>query len=245
MSDHITILVASKYISLLDHAARNCGLLFRMGENFEEYAEITASIAGKARTDPNFRPDCSQLVGGRAFWIVGEDRSGKVAHVQALRVDDLTTTNLARHLESLKAFYANPKSLAGSGSSCICRAPTAQKITRLVAYHGDIWLRQDFRGQGLSRTFAGIAFGLAWVKWSPDFIYALVPTWSVEKGVADQYGYLHREANGAILSLPDRGIEEDDWLVWLTRRELSRLIKVTVAKALEPSAVEHTRSRHS
>ncbi|RWO86305.1 hypothetical protein [Mesorhizobium sp.] len=245
MSDYVTVFDASKYIALLDNTARRSGLLFRMGENFEEYADITDGIVGKARTDPNFRPDCSQLDAGRAFWIVGEDLSGKVAHVQALRVDDLTATNLARHLESLKAFYANPKSLAGSGSSCICRAPTAQRITRIVAYHGDIWLREDFRGQGLPRTFAGIAFGLAWVKWSPDFIYALVPTWSVEKGVADQYGYLHGEANGAILSLPDRGIEEDDWLIWLTRGELSRLIKVTVAKTLEPSAFRHTPSRRS
>ncbi|PBB98904.1 hypothetical protein [Mesorhizobium sp. WSM3862] len=226
-----SILDTSRYIYLMDTRARKSGLKFKMGGNFEDYAEITTNIAGKSPTDPSFRPDCSRLDAGRAFWIVGEDQSGKVAHVQALRMDNLMATNLVRHLESLKGFYANPKSRAGSGSSCICRAPTAQKITGRVVYHGDIWLREDFRGQGLPRTFASIAFGLAWVKWSPDFIYALVHTWSIEKGVADQYGYLHREAHGAILSLPDRRIEEDDWLIWLTRRELSRNIKFTVAKA--------------
>ncbi|TJV41608.1 MAG: hypothetical protein E5Y18_11535, partial [Mesorhizobium sp.] len=188
MKKHITILEVSKYICFLDETARKSGMQFKMGEDFNEYIHITTNIPGKPPTDPNFRPDCSRLDAGRAFWIVGKDQSGKVAHVQALRVDNLTATNLAGHLESLKAFYANPKSRAGSGSSCICRAPTAQKITRLVAYHGDIWLREDLRGQGLTRTFAGIAFGLAWVKWAPDFIYALVPTWSIEKGVADQYG---------------------------------------------------------
>ncbi|QKC79264.1 hypothetical protein EB233_30560 [Mesorhizobium erdmanii] len=225
MSECITIFDVSKYINLLADAARKSGMQFRMGENFEEYVNITENIVGKLPTDPSFRPDCSRLEAGRAFWIVGEDQSGEVAHVQALRVDDLTTTNLARHLESLKAFYANPRSHAGSGSLCICRAPTAQNITGSVVYHGDIWLREDFRRQGLPRIFAGIAFGLAWVKWSPDFIYALVHTWSIQKGVAGQYGYLHREAHAAILSLPDRGIEEDDWLIWLTRRELSRIIK--------------------
>lgn len=100
--------------------------------------------------------------------------------------------------------------------------------------HGDVWLREDFRKQGLPRIFASVAFGLAWAKWSPDFIYALVPTWSIEKGVADQYGYLHKEAHGSVLSLPDLGIEDDDWLVWLTRRELSQLIKQMVAEMLEP-----------
>lgn len=234
MDDSVTILDVSKYIFLLDEVARKAGIQLKIGENFEEYLDITTNTLGKPPTDPNFRPDCSRLEAGRAFWIIGQDQSGKVAHVQALRVDDLTTTNLAEHLESLKAFYADPKSRTSSGSSCACRAPTAQNMTGIVAYHGDLWLRDDFRGQGLPSTLAGIAFGLAWAKWSPDFIYALVPTWLIEKGIADQYGYLNRESQGAILSLPDRGIEEEDWLIWLTRGELSRLIKGAVVKALAP-----------
>ncbi|TIL34592.1 hypothetical protein [Mesorhizobium sp.] len=229
MNEYISILDVSNYICLFDDIGQKSGMKFKMGENFEEYVEITTNAAGKSPTQPHFQPDSSRLEPGRAFWIVGEDQSGKVAHVQALRVDDLKTTNLAEHLESLEACYADPKIQARSGSSCVCRAPTARNITRLVAYQGDIWLREDFRGQGLPRTFSRIAFGLAWAKWSPDFIYALVPNWSIEKGVADQYGYLHREAQ-VVLSLPDLGIEDDDWLIWLTRRELSQLIKGTVAK---------------
>ncbi|RWB36624.1 MAG: hypothetical protein EOQ44_36020 [Mesorhizobium sp.] len=230
----VTTLDVSRYIHSFDEAARKVGIRFKMGDNFEEYLDITTNLVGKSPTFPIFRPDCSQLKLGRAFWIIGEDQSSEVAHVQALRVDDLTTTNLAEHLESLKACYADPKSQAGSGSSCVCCASTARKITGAVVYQGDIWLREDFRGQGLPRTFSSIAFGLAWAKWSPDFIYGLVPTWSIEKGVADLYGYLHREAHGSVLRLPDREIEDDDWLVWLTRRELSQLIKRTVVESLAP-----------
>ncbi|PBB28958.1 hypothetical protein [Mesorhizobium sp. WSM3882] len=222
MDENITILEVSKYICLLDGIAKKSGMHLKMGDNFEEYIDITTNTIGKPPTYPTFRPDCSRLES--AFWIVGQDQSGKVAHVQALRVNDLTATNLAEHLESLKAFYADPESRAGSGSSCACRAPTAQNISGIVAYHGDLWLRDDFRGQGLPSTLAGIGFGLAWAKWSPDFIYALVPTWLIEKGIADQYGYLNREAQGAVLNLPDRSVEEDDWLIWLTRGELSQLI---------------------
>lgn len=208
---------------------------FAMGEDFEEYLTITANLVGKSPTQPNFRPDCSWLKPGRAFWIVGQDQSGQVAHVQALRVDNLETTSLAEHLESLKAHYADPKSLAGPGSSCSCYAPTARDITGIVAYHGDLWLRDDFRGHGFPSALAGIAFGLAWAKWSPDFIYALVPTWLIEKGIADQYGYLHKEAKGSILSLPDRGVKDDDWLIWLTQSELIELIKRTANRTIEPS----------
>ncbi|WEX79306.1 hypothetical protein PYH37_006167 (plasmid) [Sinorhizobium numidicum] len=204
-----------------------------MGEDFEEYISITSRIGGKSPTFPNFRPDCSQLESGRAFWVIGEDAFGKVAHVQALRVYDLTTTDLAEHLESLKACYADPARHAGPDSSCVCRAPTARNIRGDVAYHGDLWLRDDFRGKGLARTLAGVAFGLAWAKWSSDFIYALVPPWLIQKGIADQYGYVHREAHGSVLSLPDRDVEDDDWLIWLTQRELSQLIKRTATETIE------------
>ncbi|MCA1444439.1 hypothetical protein I6F07_30490 [Ensifer sp. IC4062] len=234
MEIFVTPLDVSRYICSFDGAARKAGIRFKMGEDFERYLEITTSIVGKSPTFPMFRPDCSRLEPGRAFWIIGEDRSGEVAHVQALRVDDLRATNLAEHLESLKACYADPKSQASSGSSCVCSASTARKITGAVVYQGDVWLRGDFRGQGLPRMFSSVAFGLAWAKWSPDFIYGLVPTWSIEKGVADLYGYLHKEAHGSILRLPDRGIEDDDWLVWLTRREVSHLIKHTMTENLSP-----------
>ncbi|MGX5829345.1 hypothetical protein [Mesorhizobium sp. 43Arga] len=216
---------AFKYIQCVNDAALSVGLRLRTGENFNQYIEVTSSTIGKSPTDPSFRPDCSRLEADRAFWIVGEDQKGRVAHVQALRLDDLRTTNLAGHLESLKAFYTDPKSRAGAGSSCSCLAPTAQTMSGMVAYHGDLWLREDFRGLGLPSTLASMAFGLAWAKWSPDFIYALVPSWIIEKGIADQYGYLNREAQGAVLTLPDRGVKEDDWLLWLTRSELSQRIK--------------------
>ncbi|WP_083338543.1 hypothetical protein [Ensifer sp. LCM 4579] len=234
MEESATMLDVSRYIYSLDEAARKAGIRFRMGENFEEYLDVTTKIVGKSRTSPRFRPECSRLEPSSAFWIVGEDQVGEVAHVQAVRVDDLTKTNLAEHLESLSDCYADPKSQASPGSSCVCRAPTAQNITGTVAYHGDIWLREDFRGKGLPTIFAGVAFGLAWAKWSPDFIYAFVPTWSIEKGVADRYGYRHREAHGSILRIPDLGIDDDEWLVWLTRRELLEPAKRTATETLVP-----------
>ncbi|MER9331439.1 hypothetical protein [Mesorhizobium sp. M0488] len=227
-SKSITGLEVSRYICSIHTTIRRLGMEVEVGDDFDEYINITKDVVGKAPTYPNFRPDCSWLESGRAFWIVGRDRSGQVAHVQALRMDDLSTTSLAEHLESLKGCYAHPKSMASSDSSCACHAPAARQIAGIVAYHGDLWLRDDFRGQGFPSALAGIAFGLAWAKWSPDFIYALVPTWIIEKGVADQYGYLHREPHGSVLRLSNLGIKDDDSLIWLTKSELSGLIWLTI-----------------
>ncbi|MER9708423.1 hypothetical protein NKJ10_30370 [Mesorhizobium sp. M0204] len=228
---HPTTLDVSRYICSLDQKARKEGLQFRMGEDFEEYLSITSQIDGKYPTFPPFHPDCSQLEPGRAFWIVGEDKSGRVAHVQALRV--LATTNLADHLEALKVFYVAPARQAGPGSSGVCAEPTSRTISGFVAYHGDLWLRSDLRGKGLARTLAGVAFGLAWEKWSPDFIYAVVPFWTIQKGIVEQYGYLHKEALGSVPSLPDRDVEKDNWLIWLTQLELSQLIKRSATEAIK------------
>ncbi|MER9108078.1 hypothetical protein NKH95_29740 [Mesorhizobium sp. M0848] len=220
MQSNVTTLEVSKYISAADELGRKSGLQIMMGDDFEEYVGITSRLSGKSPTYPSFRPDCSDLPPGKAFWIVGRDREGKVAHVQAMRLDDLSNTNLAEHLGSLRAWFANPKLKAGPCSSCRCDAPTARSITGLAAYRGDLWLREDFRGRGLSTSIGRIAFGLAWAKWSPDFIYALVAGWSIEKGIFNRYGYLHREPHGSVLHLPAHGIDDDEWLVWLTRDEL-------------------------
>ncbi|MBX5180475.1 hypothetical protein HJB77_30270 [Rhizobium lentis] len=219
MRNNVTMLGMAKYICAADALARKSGLSIEMGDDFEKYLGITSRLPGKPPTTPNFRPDCSDLKPGKAFWIIGRDHKGKVAHVQAVRVDDLSNTNLREHLESLKACFADPQK-AGPGSSCNCYAPSADSITNLVAYHGDVWLREDFRGRGLSVLIGRIAFGLAAAKWTPDFICALVAGWNIEKGIVERYGYLHREPHGSVLRLPAHGINDDEWLVWLTRDEL-------------------------
>ncbi|MQX98055.1 hypothetical protein GHK03_18490 [Sinorhizobium medicae] len=232
MLNNVTALAISKYICSADELARRSGLHLTMGDDFEEYVGITSRLPGKLPTYPNFRPDCSDLPPGNAFWIIGRDREGRVAHVQAMRLDDLSNTNIAEHLESLRACFTDPNVKAGPDSSCISSAPTARQITGLVAYHGDIWLREDFRGRGLATLIGRIAFGLAWAKWAPDFIYALVAGWNVEKGVVDRYGYLHRERHGSVLRLPAHRIDDDDWLVWLTRDELLRTLSRSSASPL-------------
>ncbi|ASY61122.1 hypothetical protein [Sinorhizobium sp. CCBAU 05631] len=229
MQNDVTALEVSKYISAAEELGRTSGIHITMGHDFEEYVEITGKLPGKSPTYPSFRPDCSDVPPGKAFWIVGRDREGRVAHVQAMRLDDLSETDLAEHLGSLRAWFADPKLKAGPGSSSRCNAPTARSISGLVAYHGDIWLREDFRGGGLSTFIGRIAFGLAWANWSPDFIYALVAGWHIEKGVVDRYGYVHRERHGSVLRLPSHGINDDDWLVWLTRDELLMTLSRTPA----------------
>ncbi|MBH5400745.1 hypothetical protein HZZ13_23600 [Bradyrhizobium sp. CNPSo 4010] len=152
------------------------------------------------------------------------NKNNDVVLVEAARLYDLSQSNFAEHLESLKAFYANPTLHAHPQDCCTCTAPTAKKITGRVAYHGDFWLRKDFRGQGLPKIMAAILRGVSLAMWAPDFLCGLAGRWTVDKGVLAQYGHTHHEFGGSILRLVEEDIVDDDLLVWLTGEELRSLV---------------------
>ncbi|MCC8941488.1 hypothetical protein H8A99_34890 [Bradyrhizobium sp. Arg68] len=156
--------------------------------------------------------------------MIGLDKNNEVALVEAARLYDLSKSNFAEHLESLKVFYADPATHAHPQDRCTCTAPTAKKIAGKVAYHGDFWLRSDFRGQGMPEIMAGILRGVSFAMWTPDFLCGLAGRWVLDKGVLAQYGHAHHEPGGAILRLVEENIVDDDLLVWITGEELRDLV---------------------
>ncbi|VIO69875.1 hypothetical protein CI41S_21220 [Bradyrhizobium ivorense] len=224
MTSVINPLQVSRFLHLYDDAAAQKGIKVSIGFDFYEYVSITRSLPTKRPTYPTFRPDRSQIKSGEGYWIMGVDKNNEVALVQAARRYDLSHSCFAEHLESLKAFYADPAIHAHPQDRCTCTAPTARKITGKVAYHGDFWLRRDFRGQGMPKIMAAIIRGVSFAMWAPDFVCGLAERWLLDKGVLAQYGHLHHEPGGAILQLVEEGIVDDDLLVWLTSEELRSLV---------------------
>ncbi|MFK4719275.1 hypothetical protein ABIE89_000375 [Bradyrhizobium niftali] len=214
----------SRFLRLYDDDAAQKGIRLLIGFDFREYVSITQATPTKMKTYPVFRPDRSPIQPRHGFWMAGFDRNSQVAVLQAVRLYDLSGSNFAEHLQSLKVFYADPTTHAHSQDCCICKSPSAVKIVGKVAYHGDAWVRRDYRGQGIPKIMAGIAFGVSFAMWTPDFVCALVPRWIVEKGVLAQYEYTHHEPGGAILQLVEEGFADEDWLAWITGEELRRRV---------------------
>lgn len=212
----------SRFLQVYDLAAAQKGIRLSIGFDFHEYVSITRDTATKGPTYPCFRPDRSPIKTGEGYWIVGVDKNNEVALLEAARLFDLSCTNFAEHLESLKAFYADAAVHAHPRDRCTCTAPSAKKMTGKVAYHGDRWIRRDLRGHGISKIMAGIARGASFAMWAPGFLCALVARQRLEKGGV--YGYAHCESGGSILQLIEEDIVDDDWLVWLTGDELRSLV---------------------
>ncbi|WP_026202563.1 hypothetical protein [Bradyrhizobium sp. WSM2793] len=224
MKSTINLLQVSRFLRVYDDAAVQKGIKLSIGFDFHEYVSIARVLPTKKPTYPNFRPDRSPIKSGEGYWMIGVDKNNEVALVEAARLYDLSHSNFAEHLESLKAFYADPTRHAHPQDRCTCAAPSAKKITGKVAYHGDFWLRRDFRGQGIAKIMAGTLRALSFAMWSPDFLCGLAEPWLLDKGVLAQYGYAHHEPGGSILQLVEEDIEDDNLLVWLTGEELRNLV---------------------
>ncbi|WP_199739683.1 hypothetical protein [Sinorhizobium meliloti] len=220
MKDVVNPLKAARFLSIFDSDAAKKGITLSLGLDFQEYVTITKATQTKGPTYPNFRPDRSPIQPGYGFWMKGVNRDNEIVLLQAVRLYELLNNSLAEHLRSLKAFYSNPAMHASPHDKCTCTAPSAQSMTGKVAYHGDLWVHADYRGQGMPKIMAGIAFGVSYALWAPDFVCALVPSWLLDKGVVAQYEYLHYERGGAILRLVEENIVDDDWIIWITGEEL-------------------------
>lgn len=223
MGHIVNPLHVSRFLRRYDDLADQMGIKISVGFDFHEYVSITGATPTKGRTYPNFRPDRSPIKSGEGFWIIGVDKYNSVALVEAARLYELSNSTFAEHLQSLKAFYSTPDIHAHPQDCCTCNAPGAKTITGKVAYLGDRWVRGDFRGKGMSKTMAGIARGVSFAMWAPDFLCALVPRPVLDKGVV--YGYSNQEPGGSILRLVEEHIVDDDWLVWQTGDELRNLIE--------------------
>ncbi|MET4484299.1 hypothetical protein [Bradyrhizobium sp. F1.13.3] len=225
MAGLVNQLQVSRFLQVYDNAAARRGIELSIGFDFREYVAITSATPTKGRTYPNFRPERSPIRSGEGYWIIGLDKNKEVALTDAARLYDLSRSNLAEHLESLSAFYDDPSVHAHSQDRCVCNAPSATRITGKVAYHGDLWVRKDCRGQGLAKIVAGVAHGLSFAMWTPDFLCSLVGGFSLEKGLVAQYEMAHQEPGGSILQLVEENIVDDDWLIWLTGEELRRQVE--------------------
>lgn len=221
MTSVVDPLQVSRFLQGYDDAAAQKGIKLSVGFDFHEYVSITRATLTKSPTHPIFRPDRSPIKPGEGYWLMGVDKNRDVVLIEAARLYDLSHSNFAEHLESLKAFYADPAMHAHPQDRCTCTAPSAKKITGKVAYHGDLWVRSDFRGQGIPKITTGLGRGVTFAMWAPDFVCWFVRSCSLDK---DFHRLAHHERGGAILQLVHEDIMDDYWLIWRTGTELRSLV---------------------
>lgn len=169
MNGLVNPLHVSRFLQIYDEAAVQKGIKLSIGFDFYEYVSITRTTPNKEPTTVCFRPP---IKSGDGFWMIGVDKNSDVAVLQAVRLYELSHSNVAEHLIKMFCPVADPH--GHPQDRCTCTSPSAKKIAGKVAYHGDGWVRKNYRGQGIPKIMAGVAFGVSFAMWNPDFICALV-----------------------------------------------------------------------
>lgn len=213
MNDLVNPLQVSRFLQIYDEEAAQKGIKLSIGFDFHKYLSITRTTPTKDPTTICFQPP---IKSGDGFWMIGVDKNNDVAVLQAVRLYELSHTNMAEHLVKVFCPDSTPHGYPQNRYTCI--SPSAKKMTGKVAYHGDGWVCKSYRGQGIPKIMAGVAFGVSFAMWDPDFMCAIVPPWQVDKGVVAQYGYTHYEAGG--LSVLNENVLNEHFLIWLARDEL-------------------------
>lgn len=214
-------------VTRLTGQAREKGLSLTVSDDFEGLLEAARLAPQRAPIAPAFDPRVCELGPENGFWILGTDRDGRVSHLQAVRLIETGERTLKQHLDTNLLEFAPPETrlhLPLSG----CEAASAARFRGRLCYHGELWLRggQDgFRGRSLSGPLTRLGIVLAYLRWAPEVVFALVSSWSIEKAMTDAYGYINAEPRGAVWSIVGRMGTMEEWLVWVTGEQLNALLE--------------------
>lgn len=227
MKNYVNYLSVSNYIADLERQILDIGISLEYRTDFGYFVRLCETLPDKAYPTAMFNPLHHDIGQKNGFWIKGTNEEGEVVHVQAVRYDDFTTTNLAHECENLTAFYLDPEVSAEDAEWCQSFAPVAKQITGPTCYHGEVWFRGGvggYRAKGLSKLLPRLAMALALLKWNPNFIYGFVYDRLVSTGVMMQYGYSHTQKSVVYWHRPSRDKPLDVWVVWMTHQDLIDMI---------------------
>ena len=166
-----------------------------------------------------FSPDLFELTPENALWIEGRHK-GETVHVQAVRLQDATTTSLGAiwDREFSRIFpenSANDDVLAEEGDVMQGR----------IAYHGELWLRNDFRGVGLGAVCVAYCMALAHDRFSPDWHYGFVAGTVSQTGFPLREGFLHTAPLGDGWRKARPLLHPTDYIVSSSRRDFQRVVE--------------------
>jgi hypothetical protein len=198
-----------------------------VGDDFAEYARIVKERDGYPLGLP-FDPDQQDLGRGKGFWVVGRNPKGELVHTQAMRLIDLGAQSLAEYLR--QNFHGFPPSglPIDYANSVYNAGPGARRIYGRVAYHGEVWIRDDpaYRGRGLIDLVARFAFLSAAMNWSPDYVFGFIPRGTMRRGLAEREGYMHSDPFALSWRVDGRNQPIVGNLVWMALDDIRYVVNV-------------------
>lgn len=215
-----------KYIMAIDALARKQGVRIEVSTDFEEFREIRGAQSDRPPLGPAFDAGCSYIEPSNGFWMKGLAPNGQVIHMQAMRLLDLSNSTLADHLQKHRLIYQPPNIDQSRVKSFEFMQNTGRMSGEKVVYHGELWMQpktKKHRGGGLVAILTRFMLALAYMQWSPNFVFGFMLPLIACKGLAAREGYTHVEP-GMWKGVDDTNLFEE-WMVWIRGEEIDHLMQ--------------------
>ena len=176
--------------------------------DFDQLRE-TCRAVGRGPVTPIFDPDLSDISEADAVWICGLDANAEVCHIQAARF--IGTDCLRRHIQADRALYMSQGlGISPEKSEVMFR----QSLRGRLVYHGELWLRPDFRDSGLGSELLISMMKFCQSRWSFDYFFELSLPHTSNATFARKMGYSDIEPIGVRWRDARGEPVRDEGLVW-------------------------------
>lgn len=222
--DQITLVhgpqeLLSRHFTMADAAARDWGLRLRLRSDFDTLMELNRENRESwPPLPPIFDPEHSILRIDSAFWLEGVDERGETVVTESARLFDFKDTDVVEELRSLRIYYQDPAPHLAAGECVEIDAPAAKAVRGRTMHGGAVWVRPDWRRNGLTRIISRICAAYALTRWNTAFTWGLVEPRLHAGGLSQAYGP-HAVAEGVMLRLAFRGALPAV-LIWMSAEAL-------------------------
>lgn len=234
--DQITLVhgphdLLSRHFVLADEKAREWGLRLRLRSDFDALLAVNRQ---NRETWPPLPPICdpkhSNLRIDSAFWLEGIDEYGETVATEFARLFDFSDTNVVDEIRSLRVYYENPAPHVAAGERVDIDAPAATVVRGRTMYGGAIWVRPDWRRNGLTRLISHVCAAYAHTRWNTAFTWGFMEPRMHAGGLSKAYGP-HDVAEGLLVRMPFRG-DLPTVLLWMRTEALLADLATSVEAAM-------------
>jgi hypothetical protein len=184
----------ARYIAHADRAARELGVQLRLSWDFERLIALNLQNHDSWPTLSSiFNPKYNSLRRDNAFLIEGVDEDGATVMTSAGRLYDHGDRSVADDLRSLRVFYDRPEEHVAAGERIEVTAPMAEHLCGRIMFSGAVWVRPDYRRNGLTKIIPRLTRSYALAQWNTPVFWAYIDHDLEKIGVARAYGSWHVE----------------------------------------------------
>jgi hypothetical protein len=225
-----------RYFAIADRMARQRGVRLRLRGDFAALIELNRRHRDSWPPFlPALDPAHCRLAADSSFWLEGIDERGETVTTHAARLLDFADTDAVRETQALRVFYDDPAPHVAAGEFAEVNAPAAAVVRGRTMYGGAIWVRPDWRRQGLTKIVPRISRAYALTRWNTAFTWGFVEAKLDAVGVSSAYGPYSRR-DRVVTRLAHRPGELSWVLVWMDRATLLADVARVVDQAMTDSS---------